>query len=361
MSFLACHVKKYGAGNLGGLERHILRKNENYTNACIDKKRTSENFDALNLGDDIQRVVKNKIMVSGAKARKDSVLYCSVIISSDGSFFEKLTESEKKDFFRKSAEWLAKNFAGGVENVVNASVHFDETTPHMHFGFVPLTDDGRLCAKEITSRKNLKNLQDKMPKFLQEAGFKIERGRENADSRKHITTDEYKAELKASLDAKKANSSDLLKERDRFAEISKENLSEGLFGMGKKVVKLPVREINRVLENYTKLKKTLERAEKAENECVELRKRCAKAEEKAEKFDLLKTYGGASMELLLVNARMRQATCQNYCKRLGKDVRQFVKLYGVDSILKWDEEWRKEKEGNLPAKIQKRSRDDYSR
>ena len=29
-------------------------------------------------------------------------------------------------------------------------MHMDEKTPHMHLAFVPITQDGRLCAKEIT-------------------------------------------------------------------------------------------------------------------------------------------------------------------------------------------------------------------
>ena len=36
---------------------------------------------------------------------------------------------------------------------VSAVVHMDEKTPHMHLCFVPLTEDGRLCAKEIIGNK----------------------------------------------------------------------------------------------------------------------------------------------------------------------------------------------------------------
>ena len=40
----------------------------------------------------------------------------------------------------------------GIENVINATVHMDEATPHMHLGIVPVTEDGRLSAKDIFTK-----------------------------------------------------------------------------------------------------------------------------------------------------------------------------------------------------------------
>lgn len=42
----------------------------------------------------------------------------------------------------------------GEENVASFIVHLDETGPHAHCVFVPLTADGRLCAKEVLGGKN---------------------------------------------------------------------------------------------------------------------------------------------------------------------------------------------------------------
>ena len=39
------------------------------------------------------------------------------------------------------------------ENIVRFTLHMDERTPHIHWVFVPITEDGRLSAKEILSRK----------------------------------------------------------------------------------------------------------------------------------------------------------------------------------------------------------------
>ena len=37
----------------------------------------------------------------------------------------------------------------GKENIVRFTLHMDERTPHIHCVFVPITEDGRLSAKEI--------------------------------------------------------------------------------------------------------------------------------------------------------------------------------------------------------------------
>ena len=53
--------------------------------------------------------------------------------------------------------------------MVSAMVHMDEKTPHMHLSFVPITQDGRLCAKEILgNKKKLTWWQDEFWKQLVE-------------------------------------------------------------------------------------------------------------------------------------------------------------------------------------------------
>jgi len=50
----------------------------------------------------------------------------------------------------------------GEENVASFIVHLDETGPHAHCVFVPLTADGRLCSKEILGGKNKIEAQQRM-------------------------------------------------------------------------------------------------------------------------------------------------------------------------------------------------------
>lgn len=58
----------------------------------------------------------------------------------------------------------------------------------MHFGFVPLTEDGRLSAKEVIgNKKRLSSLQDKFNDYLNERNYDLQRGESSLVSkRKHL-------------------------------------------------------------------------------------------------------------------------------------------------------------------------------
>ena len=64
----------------------------------------------------------------------------------------------------------------------------DEKTPHMHLSFVPITQDGRLCAKEILgNKKKLTWWQDEFWKHMVEKYPDLERGESaSMTGREHI-------------------------------------------------------------------------------------------------------------------------------------------------------------------------------
>jgi hypothetical protein len=65
----------------------------------------------------------------------------------------------------------------GQQNILYAVVHNDETTPHMHVGFVPITDDRRLAAKEYFHGKTkIRRIQDDFHNYMNKRGYDIERG-----------------------------------------------------------------------------------------------------------------------------------------------------------------------------------------
>ena len=53
--------------------------------------------------------------------------------------------------FQEALTFLQQNQAS--KTIISAVVHMDEKTPHMHLCFVPLTEDGRLSAKDIMGNK----------------------------------------------------------------------------------------------------------------------------------------------------------------------------------------------------------------
>ena len=195
MSYLVCHFGKYKSGNVFGLQKHNQRENENYSNKDIDKEKIALNYDLINqVNINYSKKIKTIIeanRTSQRAIRKDATVYCECIVSSDSSFFERLTEDKQKKFFEVALDYLKDKI--GAEFFVSANVHFDETTPHMHVGFVPIIENS-LSAKKLIDRKFLREVQEQLPSYLKSHGFEIERGIEGS-KRKHKDTKELKKEL----------------------------------------------------------------------------------------------------------------------------------------------------------------------
>ncbi|WWU66878.1 plasmid recombination protein, partial (plasmid) [Clostridium baratii] len=124
------------------------------------------------------------------------------------------TYDKQKLFFRESLEFLGQKL--GKDNIISANVHMDETTPHMHVGFVPIQGDS-LSAKKVLNRNFLRNIHNQMPKFLKDNGFDIERGKEDAKF-KHMETREYKKLSQAELDDLEFQKKNLNKQIDTLIE-----------------------------------------------------------------------------------------------------------------------------------------------
>lgn len=196
MSQLAAHMQKFKIGNLGGLQRHDERTLQHHSNPDIDVSKSSDNFSVLpperldkskSLHKQVQEIIADE-RVSNRAVRKDAVVLTEWVISSDSTFFEGLSRDETKQFFTDAYQWFANHF--GADHIPYATVHMDETTPHMHMGVIPLTN-GRLSAKTIFNREALRFIQADLPQKLGEQGWSIERG-ERDSKRKHLSVDKYK-------------------------------------------------------------------------------------------------------------------------------------------------------------------------
>ena len=179
MSYAIFRTQKIKLTVLDKCQRHNQRENKNYSNKDIDFNRTNLNYDLHNKQnivyiDEINKKIKERY--TGKKAiRKDAVLNVECLITSDPDFFKRIGSDETKRFFKESYEFVKTEF--GKENIIYANVHMDETTPHMHLGFTPITSDGRLSAKEwLDGKKKLTELQDKFFSYVTSKGFDLDRG-----------------------------------------------------------------------------------------------------------------------------------------------------------------------------------------
>lgn len=196
MSYGIIRVQKFKSSGVKGIQLHDKReKGLSHTNKDIDwdKAILNYNLDPVD-NNNFTAAVKEKINSLNLKraVRKDAVVMAQVLVTSDHEFFKNISEKEQKKFFQDSYEYLKNNY--GEENIISAIVHLDETTPHMHFNFVPITDDKRLSAKDVITRTKLRKQQTT---FYEEVGSKygLERGVPGG-KKKHLEVLDYKLKVK---------------------------------------------------------------------------------------------------------------------------------------------------------------------
>lgn len=235
VSFVVARMQKMKADNLVGVGNHNQRKTSNHSNKDIDIERSHLNYDLVNRTQnyktDIQKFIDENKSTKRA-VRKDAVLVNEWIVTSDSKFFENKDDKEIKEFFDKSKDFFAKKF--GDDNIRYAQVHLDESTPHMHLGIVPFDDNQKLSAKRVFNREKMQMIQDELPKYMNEKGFTVERGKKNS-KRKHLSVDEYKqvirkAEKEADKIVNKANEQKIkienqYKEKGEFLETRRNDLA----------------------------------------------------------------------------------------------------------------------------------------
>ena len=146
--------------------------------------------------------IQSRIEQAGCRTRRDSTRFVDTLITASPEFFKKKSPKEIQEFFQRAADFLIGRV--GKENIVSAVVHMDEKTPHLHLVFVPLTEDNRLCAKEIIgNRANLTKWQDDFHAYMVEKYPDLERGESASKTgRKHIPTRLFKQAVNLSKQAR---------------------------------------------------------------------------------------------------------------------------------------------------------------
>ena len=202
VSYSIARVSKVkGAVNTKGIQKHVQRENTNYNNKDIDHEKTELNYDLIHGHEkqNYKELIEKRIeagYTGTRKIRSDAVRHVDGIITSDNEFFQDMDQEQIKKYFQDSLEFLENEY--GKENMLYATVHMDESTPHMHFGFVPLTKDGRLSAKDVVgNKKALTEFQDRYHQFINQRGFQLDRGEsKQITNKKHESMDKFKQSTK---------------------------------------------------------------------------------------------------------------------------------------------------------------------
>ena len=178
---------KYKGPEISRIEAHDERTKETYaSNPDVDTSRSHLNFHLFEPAGKYRAMSEARIAEVGCRTRSDSVRLVETLVTASPQFFKDKSDKEIWAFFERAMRFFEKKI--GKENFVSAVVHMDERTPHMHFSFVPITKDGRLCAKEIVgNRKDLVKWQDEFWSFMVKKYPELERGESASETgRDHI-------------------------------------------------------------------------------------------------------------------------------------------------------------------------------
>lgn len=202
-NYAILRFEKHKGNPAAPLEAHHERTKEKYaSNPDIDTDRSKYNFHIIQPKERYYQFIKHRIEKAGCKTRKDSTRFVDTLVTASPEVFKGMDKKEIANFFRHASEFLVEQV--GRENVISAVVHMDEKTPHMHFTFVPLTEDNRLCAKEILgNRAKLTKWQDDFFAHMVQKYPNLERGESaRVTGRKHIPTRLFKQAVNLSKQAK---------------------------------------------------------------------------------------------------------------------------------------------------------------
>ena len=163
-----------------------------HTNKSIDPRKSAENinlrpefgdmsykqrFEAIVNSDRYtgrRRKDGSAVVIEGGKNATVKMLQLSVNIGQvdeDGNPVDMLSKDDYIKLYRDDVlPMLEDTF--GADNIIGSAIHVDESKPHLHVDIVPLTDDGKLSAKQVVGGRGkmhqrqkqwLETMQEKRP------------------------------------------------------------------------------------------------------------------------------------------------------------------------------------------------------
>lgn len=283
---------------------------------------------------------------------------------------EKVTADEQERFFEETYAFLRKRYCDKVEKavgmspVISAVVHLDETTPHMHFKFIPTYYDKkaekwRISAKEVLNRRDLQTFHKDLSAHMVGV-FGRDIGIENGATRDgNKTVEELKRQkalendlenLEQRVNALRTNENalrDELQSKGEKLQGVEKDLSERLVDLStaKSELDTLLIEIKTLREGIADIQKLSDRSPKNENEWQErfqavprkLGKGYIVEAEQLEKAS--KTLAKQEKQLIALSAEVKSLQQRNGSMRLGYEsplqkVEKARKMKNLDDTVK---------------------------
>ena len=131
----------------------------------------------------------------------NNVVADELLFTSDLDFFKNMSKKQIRKWADTCMDFVYEDLGYKKEQVLHATIHLDEKTPHLHCVVVPLikkfdkrtnTEKWTISKKQyIKDKAHLSTLQDKYYERLINNNFDLERGIKNSDN-EHISIKEFK-------------------------------------------------------------------------------------------------------------------------------------------------------------------------
>ncbi|MEB3643302.1 MobV family relaxase [Streptococcus salivarius] len=162
------HLKKNTRGAVPGLAVHFERKTDHHTNKEIDVSKSYLNQDLMTDGSDMLSRFNARLNDVYCMKRDDVKALATWIVTLPEELAEASYEQQAA-FFEETKHFLDERY--GKENTMAAVVHYDETTPHLHYAFVPVVFDDKksrykVSAKEVLTRHDLQTFHEDLDQDL---------------------------------------------------------------------------------------------------------------------------------------------------------------------------------------------------
>ena len=163
------NCEKFTRNQSGNILVHCDRSDPNrtYKNQEIDHSKTYLNYNLApeHKGMTDYEFMKKRCEEFKVLKRKDVNWLVSWVITMPADY-----TGNKALFFREAYNFMENRY--GKDNVVSAYVHLDETSPHMHFCFVPVIFDKKkqeykVNAKQCINKVELKQIHPEMQEYLE--------------------------------------------------------------------------------------------------------------------------------------------------------------------------------------------------
>jgi hypothetical protein len=172
-------MEKYARSAVGQLCQHYERKKlpdggyVKFGNEDIDTTQSHLNY---NLAPERKQIdfINQRCSEVKCMNRKDVNVMVSWVVTLPKDF----PQERSREFFEQAYRFLNERY-GGEQNVISAYVHLDETSPHMHYAFVPVVKDkksgkDKVSAKECISKGDLLTFHKNLEKHLyRHFGFEV--------------------------------------------------------------------------------------------------------------------------------------------------------------------------------------------